>query len=127
LGTSIFPNFRILEIRQKYSLPAYRLKGGLRQLSVGLNSVWGVNADAQVNVRLGIAEDTPLGKEWATVDGEPMKQVRLRGEERTLQRRSLHLFKQHEIVIEFLNRVKASPPHVIDHLSFSILSDLLIL
>ena len=51
------------------------LQGGLRQLSVGLNSVWGVNADGRVVVRVGIGDDSPTGREWATVDAETMKHV----------------------------------------------------
>lgn len=47
----------------------------LFQISVGSNSVWGVKSDGGVIVRMGIGPDTPLGKEWVTVDGEPMRQV----------------------------------------------------
>ena len=53
-------------------------QGGLRQLSVGTNCLWGVNAEGRVVVRLGISADTPAGREWVTVDAEPMKQVRKR-------------------------------------------------
>jgi len=52
-----------------------KIQGGLRQLSVGENSVWGVNADGRVLVRIGIGEESITGREWATVDGETMKHV----------------------------------------------------
>ena len=42
---------------------------------MGTNSLWGVNSEGRVVVRLGISPDNPAGREWATVDGEPMKQV----------------------------------------------------
>ncbi len=57
-----------------------RVNGGVRQLSVGSNSVWGVKSDGVVSVRMGVAEDTPLGKEWVTVDGEPMRHVSVSNE-----------------------------------------------
>lgn len=44
-------------------------------MSVGTNCLWGVNSEGRVVVRLGISPDTPAGREWVTVDGEPMKQV----------------------------------------------------
>ena len=43
---------------------------------MGSNSVWGVKSDGVVSVRMGITSDNPAGKEWVTVDGEPMKQVK---------------------------------------------------
>ena len=52
-----------------------RVNGNLRQVSVGSNSVWGIKSDGVVIVRMGVADDTPLGKEWVTVDGEPMRHV----------------------------------------------------
>ena len=51
------------------------LQGTLRQLSVGENAIWGVSADGRLVVRRGIAEDSPMGKDWATIDAEPMKNV----------------------------------------------------
>ena len=50
-------------------------QGALRQLSVGDTSMWGVNSDGRLIMRRGISEDTPMGKDWATVDAEPMKHV----------------------------------------------------
>jgi len=44
-------------------------------MSVGTNCLWGVNSEGRVVVRLGLSQDTPAGREWVTVDGEPMKQV----------------------------------------------------
>ncbi len=44
-------------------------------MSVGTNCLWGVNSEGRVVVRLGISQDTPAGREWVTVDGEPMKQA----------------------------------------------------
>lgn len=49
--------------------------GALRQLSVGTSCIWGVNADGRVMVRRGVEENSPLGKDWSTVDAEPMKHV----------------------------------------------------
>ena len=49
----------------------------MRQLSVGENSLWGVNGEGRLIMRRGISEDTPMGKDWATVDAEPMKHVRI--------------------------------------------------
>ena len=37
--------------------------------------MWGVNSDGRLIMRRGISEDTPMGKDWATVDAEPMKHV----------------------------------------------------
>ena len=51
------------------------LQGGLRQISVGFNSVWGVNAEGRVLARIGIADDSPTGREWSTVDADSMKHV----------------------------------------------------
>ena len=42
---------------------------------MGDNSMWGVNTDGRLIMRRGISEDTPMGKDWATVDAEPMKHV----------------------------------------------------
>lgn len=47
--------------------------GTLRQMSVGTNSIWGVNHEGRVIVRLGISNESPMGREWATVDAETMK------------------------------------------------------
>ena len=52
-----------------------RHQGGCRQLSVGTTSVWGVNWDGRVVARVGISEDSPTGREWATVDSEPLIHV----------------------------------------------------
>jgi hypothetical protein len=51
-------------------------QGCVRSLSVGGNSIWGVKSDGTVSVRMGVTNETPVGQEWITVDGEPMKQVR---------------------------------------------------
>ena len=53
----------------------YPFQGGLRQISVGFNSVWGVNAEGRVLARIGIADDSPTGREWSTVDADSMKHV----------------------------------------------------
>ena len=37
--------------------------------------MWGVNNDGRLIMRRGISEDSPMGKDWATVDAEPMKHV----------------------------------------------------
>ena len=29
-----------------------------------------------MNARLGVSPESPMGKEWVTVDGEPMRNVR---------------------------------------------------
>ena len=50
-------------------------QGGCRQLPVGTTSVWGVNWDGRVVARVGISEDSPSGREWATVDSEPLIHV----------------------------------------------------
>ena len=44
-------------------------------MSVGTNSVWGVNSANVVMARIGISAETPTGREWATVDAEPMRMV----------------------------------------------------
>jgi len=50
-------------------------EGGLIQLSVGTTSVWGVNYDGRVVARVGIGDDSPTGREWATVDSEPLQHI----------------------------------------------------
>ena len=47
---------------------------------MGSNAVWGVKNDGGVIVRMGIGSDTPMGKQWVTVDGEPMRQVSVSNE-----------------------------------------------
>ena len=58
-----------------YSFCCHFHQGGCRQLSVGTTSVWGVNWDGRVVARVGISEDSPTGREWATVDSEPLIHV----------------------------------------------------
>ncbi|XP_071746135.1 uncharacterized protein [Lepeophtheirus salmonis] len=52
-----------------------RMNGGLRQLSVGQNTIWGINGNGSISVRVGIGKESPGGKEWVAVDGESMKHV----------------------------------------------------
>jgi hypothetical protein len=77
LGSKIPPWLEVsdLYIKKLSSAPGSTFQGGLRLCSVGTNSLWGVNSEGRVVVRLGISADTPAGREWVTVDGEPMKQV----------------------------------------------------
>lgn len=57
-----------------------KMQGSAKQVSVGTTSVWCVKADGVVNARIGIGPDSPCGKEWATVDGEPMKHISVSSE-----------------------------------------------
>jgi len=50
-------------------------EGGCKQLCVGTTSVWAVNCDGRVVARVGISEDSPTGREWATIDSEPLIHV----------------------------------------------------
>ena len=42
---------------------------------MGTTSVWAVNWDGRVVARVGISDDSPTGREWATVDSEPLIHV----------------------------------------------------
>ena len=64
-----------IEKHVKVNVPPYRFQGGLRQISVGLNSAWGVSADGRVLARIGISDESPMGREWSTVDADAMKHV----------------------------------------------------
>ena len=59
---------------------------------MGSNSVWGVKSDGGVIVRMGICSETPLGKDWVTVDGEPMKQVIKKLEVSCVKNRQICMF-----------------------------------
>ena len=40
-----------------------------------MNCIWGVNNEGRVIVRRGISDESPMGRDWSTVDADPMKWV----------------------------------------------------
>lgn len=50
------------------------IMGKMRQLSVGSQTLWAINAADEVFVRAGLTKDDPKGKEWNKIDGS-MKTV----------------------------------------------------